>query len=233
MTQFLIGHRGAMGLAPENTLKSFGIACEKGADILECDVRMSKDGHLVVIHDALVNRTTNGKGPVRRHSLEKLKSLDAGDGEKIPTLLEVVELAKKYDKKVIVEIKARTRISAVQTAKAVSAFIEEHNVSDRIIVYSFWKIAIKTVKEMIPAVPAAVLYARLLRSKKQMIRHLKSIGADGVSIAYKHITEEMVTLMKEHRLFLDAWVVNDATSFEYMQEIGVRGLITDYPGSLQ
>ena len=90
-----IGHRGAMGYAPENTLKSFKKALELNVDAIELDVYICKSGELVVIHDDKVNRTTNGKGYVAEKTFKELRALDAGEKEKIPELKEVFDLVNK------------------------------------------------------------------------------------------------------------------------------------------
>src|SRR5262249_45203421 len=89
------GHRGAAGLAPENTLASFAKALELGVDLVECDVHCSADGHVMVIHDETLQRTTNGTGRVDAHPFDTLRTLDAGNGERIPELREVAELVKE------------------------------------------------------------------------------------------------------------------------------------------
>ena len=99
----VIAHRGASYFEPENTLRSFRRAVEMGADRVEVDVRLSKDNKLVVIHDPRVDRTTNGTGRVKDMTLQELKSLDAGKGEKIPTLQEVIDALK--DTKLVIEMK--------------------------------------------------------------------------------------------------------------------------------
>ncbi|HXN92656.1 MAG TPA: glycerophosphodiester phosphodiesterase family protein [Candidatus Sulfotelmatobacter sp.] len=87
------GHRGNPAEHPENTMRSFRSAIAVGCDMIECDVHLSSDGRLVVIHDHTLERTTNGSGLVRDHTAAELRKLDAGDGEKIPLLQEVIELA--------------------------------------------------------------------------------------------------------------------------------------------
>jgi glycerophosphoryl diester phosphodiesterase len=88
---YVIGHRGAAGHAPENTLRSFHKAVELGADMVELDVHLCATGEPVVIHDDTVDRTTDRSGRVRDLSLDELKALDAGDGERVPTLVEVID----------------------------------------------------------------------------------------------------------------------------------------------
>src|SRR5579859_1474635 len=92
---WVVGHRGAMGYCPENTLASFERGLELGADWIELDVHLSRDGELIVIHDESLERTTNGHGLVRDHTLAELQALDAGDGQRIPTLDEVLAWARK------------------------------------------------------------------------------------------------------------------------------------------
>lgn len=102
----VIAHRGGPAYAPENTLAAFQNAITQGVDYLEFDVQMSRDGELVVIHDETVNRTTDGTGAVRDLSLAELRALDAGQGQKIPTFKEVVDLAKANDVNIFPETKS-------------------------------------------------------------------------------------------------------------------------------
>src|ERR1700691_2371330 len=97
----VIAHRGASGYEPENTLASFKKALEIGVDGIELDVHLSKDGNVMVIHDSWVNRTTNGIGRVENKTLKELQKLDAGNGEKIPTLQEVLDV---INRKVLINI---------------------------------------------------------------------------------------------------------------------------------
>ena len=101
-----IGHRGAPGYEPENTLKSFAKAIEQGVDMVEFDIQLTKDKKLVVMHDTTVDRTTNGHGRVSRLTLAQLKELDAGQGEQIPTLKEAVDFLKGKCQ-IYIEAKAR------------------------------------------------------------------------------------------------------------------------------
>jgi glycerophosphoryl diester phosphodiesterase len=113
----VIGHRGSAGNEPENTLRSIVRAVEDGADVVELDVHLTKDGRLAVIHDAEVNRTTNGKGKVAEMTLEELGLLDAGKGEKVPSLEEAIEAV---DQRIPINIE----LKALGTAQAVRDLIE-------------------------------------------------------------------------------------------------------------
>src|SRR6266511_3945699 len=111
----VVGHRGAAGLEPENTLRAFRRGIELGVDYVECDVHLTRDGHLAVIHDETVDRTTDGHGPVAGFSLEELRRLDAGQGERIPTLEEVLATTRGHVR-LLIELKgARTEEATVQT----------------------------------------------------------------------------------------------------------------------
>ena len=101
---YVVGHRGAMALMPENTLKGFRYAIELGVDYVECDVHLSRDGQLVVMHDTTVDRTTNGHGAIRDLAFARLRSLDAGDGEQVPTLDEVLETV-RHEVHLLIELK--------------------------------------------------------------------------------------------------------------------------------
>ena len=90
----IIGHRGARGLEPENTIRSFQKALELGVDYIECDVHLTKDGHIVLIHDHTLDRTTNETGDVNDYTFEEIRKLDAGKGKKIPTLQELLDLVR-------------------------------------------------------------------------------------------------------------------------------------------
>src|SRR5215212_9974873 len=92
----VVGHRGAAALEPENTLRGFRRGIELGCDYLECDVHLTRDGRLAVIHDDMVDRTTNGHGPVAGFSLEELRRLEAGQSECIPTLVEVLDTTRGH-----------------------------------------------------------------------------------------------------------------------------------------
>jgi glycerophosphoryl diester phosphodiesterase len=134
----IIGHRGAAALEPENTLLSIKRAMDIGVDAVEIDVHLSKDKDLVVIHDATVDRTTNGKGPVSSYTVQEIKRLDAGKGETIPTLQEVIDL---IDKRVLLIIELKEE----GTERSVVDLVVRNNLFDKACVISFWHRLVKTV----------------------------------------------------------------------------------------
>ena len=152
MNQYIVGHRGAMGLAPENTLKAFKIGCGSNVEVVECDIHLSKDKKLIVIHDNTLDRTTNGEGWVRDFTLEELKKLDAGDGETIPTLDEVINLVMDYNKKLIIEIKGESWEVVKETTAHLIEYLKGNKYSDKFIIHSFWHAAVKLIKEKYPQI---------------------------------------------------------------------------------
>jgi len=153
MKPLIIGHRGVCS-EPENTLKAFKKAIELKVDMVELDVRLTKDKIPVVMHDENVNRTTNGRGRVNELTLKEVKRLDAGDGEQVPTLQEVIDLV-KGKAKLVIEIKTYA------TIKPVARLIKKNQIINSTIVISFGHIISKMFKKMIPGVLTGVLLVSL------------------------------------------------------------------------
>ncbi|HYK08530.1 MAG TPA: glycerophosphodiester phosphodiesterase family protein [Candidatus Eisenbacteria bacterium] len=229
MNQYVVGHRGAAGLAPENTIKAFKIGCENNADVVECDIHLTKDGKLVVFHDGTLDRTTNGKGWVKDYTFAELRELNAGDGEKIPTLEEVIETVMDYKKKLIIEIKAEDEIIAKNLTNAFCTFLSEHTeIIPNIYVHSFWHHVVKEVKEKFPDVSTFVLMMIGL-PPKEMLQFILDAKANGASIEQDYISPELVRLAHENNLELNAWLLNNENEFKRMKDLGVDGLITNFP----
>jgi len=160
----VFAHRGASAYAPENTLAAFQLALEQGADGIELDVNLTTDGHVVVIHDSIVDRTTNGSGEVRDMELKTLKSFDAGSwfapkfkGEKVPTLDEVLKLVGE-DVFTNIELKPKYFISPLdQLPGKVAALVEKHNLDNKIIFSSFNPWALIKIHRLLPSVPVGLL----------------------------------------------------------------------------
>ena len=117
---YVVGHRGAAGVMPENTIKGFRYAIELGVDYVECDVHLSRDKQLMVMHDATVDRTTNGRGAIRDLTAARIRSLDAGQGEQVPLLDEVLETV-RGEVHLLIELKGTgVEHAAVEAVKAQS-----------------------------------------------------------------------------------------------------------------
>lgn len=159
----VVGHRGAREKAPENTIASFQQAVDDGADSVELDVQLSKDGVYVVIHDDTLDRTTNGSGPVKEHTLAELKSLDAGSwfgdqsefkGERIPTLEESLEWAQGRTK---VDIEVKQNPDVPMTSRSLINLIKAKGMEGQVAVTSFDRKFVEAVEARAPEIETGVL----------------------------------------------------------------------------
>ncbi len=146
----IIGHGGAPALAPENTLLGYQKAIDEGCEMVEVDARISKDKKIVLIHDPTVNRTTNGQGFVAYKSLKELKKLDAGNGEKIPTLAEAWDL---ISKRALLNIE----IKETKALEQVILFIEKENIKDKVLVSSRYYWLLTKTKKTNPKIRTALV----------------------------------------------------------------------------
>ncbi len=203
----IIGHRGCR-VEPENTLRALkkGMEC---ADFVEVDVRMSKDDELVVIHDRTLERTTNGKGLVRDFTLAQLKELDAGKGERIPMLQEVLDLVR--GKGLLVEIKEPG------SEEKICALIKERGF-ENILLVSFSPLAIKRAKEMLPDIKMGIIYSRAIENP---VRLAFGIKASVILPKFELVRKELVERAHRHVLMVFPWVLNTEEEIRKAVEIGV------------
>lgn len=222
MRNFLcIGHRGARGHEPENTLRSIRRALELGADGVEVDVYFS-GGNLVVIHDETLERTTNGTGRVEEKSFDYLRSLDAGRGEKIPALREVFDAV---DRRAFVNIELKGRRTAEPVAGLIAEYVDRHGWSrEDFLVSSFdheelGKLAGRGIR-------LGVLFTK---PPPDSIAIAKSLGAHSVHIASRFAGREFVEEAHAGGLRVFVYTVNSAAAIARMRRFGTDGVFTDYP----
>lgn len=221
MTFTLVGHRGAMGLEPENTLRSFLRAEREGADEIELDLWLSKDRQLVILHDGNVERTTNGTGDVAAMTLAEIKQLDAGLGETVPTFDEVLDA---------VELPIQAEIKTTDAARAVIDTIRDRRLLDRIIVTSFHADILAAAKEYLPDVRTGLIYSG---APADSVEVAKSLGAGLLCLGFGKLEAELVEQAHREDLGVIAWPVNDTERLAAAREIGVDGVTTDFPGLLR
>ena len=246
----VIAHRGGAGLFPENTLFAFQQVSDLGVDVIELDVRSTSDGTLVVIHDANVERTTNGSGQVSETTIEQLKKFNAGyrftpDGGKtfphrqsritVPTLLEVFTALPKM--KFNIEPKQQTP----SLIKPLCQMINERKMMNSVVIGSFNQTIIEEFRKQCPAVatsasPAEVskflsLYKTGLSASYTPTMHALQVPEKIAGIQL--ITREFVTAAHERNLKVHVWTVNETTAMKRLLEMGVDGIMTDYPDRLQ
>lgn len=237
----IIGHRGASYDAPENTVASFKEAWKQDADAAELDIYLTKDGQIIVIHDATTKRTTGMEGKVAEMTLADLRKLDAGKwkgpafmGEKLPTLTEMLATASE-GKRVFVEVKCGPEIvpelNRVLKASKLPAKLTP--------VISFHAEVISALKKERPDVPAYWLVSLNSNKEKpptaeELIAKAKEIKADGLDLSASNVLDEaFAKKVKAAGLGLYVYTVNDPKRARRMVEIGVEGITTDRPGWLR
>lgn len=227
----VVGHRGAKGMAPENTLKAFKIGCQY-ADAVECDVYLTKDKKLVVIHDRSIDRTSNGKGIVRELTFNELKKFDFGYGQKIPSLKEVFELVKKSCKKLIVEIKGDSSQEAEEIALNLADFIKDNKAEKIIYVCSFWKEALLPIEKSNSQIKVFYILGTEF-TVNEALEMAKNSLADGIATVYTFINSDLVSALHSKKYFINAWVVNEPKDIEKMMSLRVDMITTDYPETVR
>ena len=227
-----------MGHRPENTLASFAHALELGADWIELDVHLSRDGALIIIHDETLDRTTNGHGLVRDHALAELKQLDAGSsfgpdyaGQRIPTLDEVLEWARARDTVVDIEIK-NAPLYYAGIEQAVVAALDRSGMSEQAIVISFDHASVKRVKELSNGrVATGVLYA--CRPLDAGVPLARSAGADALLPHWAYVTAEDVAAAHAEGLSVAPWASSDPDVLRSLISCGVDAIGTNHPDVLR
>lgn len=227
----IIGHRGIPHLAPENTMASFDAAIAHGADGLETDVQMTKDGELVLIHDETLDRTTNGKGLVAAHTLRELKSLDAGSrfspafqNEKIPTLREFLEFVSGRDLLINIEIKSGIVLYPGIEQKLI-AMLHELGLASSVIISSFNHYSLVTCKEIDSTIKTGILY---MAGLYKPWHYAKTVGADALHPLFYSVRPETIGGMHESGLLINPFTVDSPRDMQNMIALGVSGIITNY-----
>jgi len=220
---WIIAHRGASGLAPENTLASVQEALKIGARMIEIDIHTTKDGEIVVMHDADVSRTTNGVGLISQMTLEEIRSLDAGSwfgakfsGEKVPTLDEVLRTVKgKAD--LCVEVKDANPRDVLRK-------LMRHNFIDHVILFDFDHDRAYEAKKIQPN-----LRTLLLGTTHASLSKIDPSLCDFVGSAYSKVDESLVKRVHDLGLQIFVYTVNEENQMKEAVELGVDALITNFP----
>jgi glycerophosphoryl diester phosphodiesterase len=231
-------HRGASGYAPQNTLAAFVLAAEMGADGIELDVHLAADGQAVVIHDDTVDATTNGTGRVSRMTLAELQSLDAGGwvdprfaGERIPTLKQVFDAVS--DRLLInIEIKVEAGYHPVEQEAETVRLIVEHGLVDRVIISSFSPLSLRRVHRLNPDIALGFLYARGEPAFLPWLVHRFYAPLAALHPHFGLVDSRYVAAAHERGQRVNVWTVNEAEQLRRMQDLGVDGIITNYPDLL-
>ena len=229
----VIAHRGASGHAPENTLAAFRRAVALGASFIETDLHLSRDARFVAIHDDTVHRTTNGQGKVHDLTLADLRRLDAGSwfgsefsGERIPTLEEILEFAKKNDVVFYLELKPT---GAWGGEHALIGALRESGEIARTIVISFDAGIIAALRKIEPTLMTGLLFEGQI---DQPLERAIEVGARQLAVRGDLVTPALIAEARKRDLQIVCWTVNQPAHMRMLIEAGVDGIMSDYPDRL-
>ncbi len=227
-----IAHRGAAGTRPELTEVAFERALEIGVDMIELDVQLTRDRQLVVLHDTELGRTVAGSGPVRDHTLEELRGLDAGSwfdaayaDQGVLSLAEVLEQTAGRTQ-LNVEIKS-PRQDWRDTAVELAQLLDERQCNQAVLVSSFSMGALAAVREVSPTARIAVLWHE--PNLVDAYRNAEQLAAEAIHPHYHLVTERLIAAAAKRGLEVNTWTVNKVSTMRKLIDLGVDGLISDYP----
>lgn len=243
MTNILkIAHRGASGYAPENTLAAFKKAIELGADMIELDVHLTKDQELVVMHDETVNRTTSGNGKISKKTVAEIKKLSIERNEQAPTLQEVIDLVK--DKcRLNIEIKDQGSV------KKVLEIIRKDGIEQGTIISSNYLRPLREVYKNNKNIKIALIFWSSKTKFRQLLiivlglllfpftcliilRRARRARARWVNLAWPFAHKRFVRLLHTFNYKVAVWIVNNPRLIKKMKEMGVDGIMSNYPDRL-
>jgi glycerophosphoryl diester phosphodiesterase len=251
LTPLILGHRGASAIAPENTLAAFARAIRDGADGVEFDVRLSRDGIPVVIHDAGLKRTGLKEISVSELTSAELQEIDVGSwfdrsarspnesfaDEKLPTLAQVFEFFSSNSGLLYVEMKSEvTEGSAL--AAAVAKAVHEFQIAERVVVESFDLDAITEIKRIGAGIRTAALFEPKLSRPISALRRLKMVDlalshrADEIALHHTLVAPRVVEKAKQEGLEVVVWTVDDLNWMARARALGMKALITNNPGMM-
>ena len=245
----VIAHRGGRSLGPENTLYTYQRAADLGVNVLEIDVHLTQDNHLAVIHDKTVGRTTNGSGTVESYKLADLQKLDAayrwsadsgdpfplrGKGIKIPILSDVFQAFPQM--RINIEIKDSKPVAITSLCR----IIQDHNMSQKVMIASFSTGALKKFRAICPTVATSAGTSEAIWFYALQKMHMESAYTPNAQTL--QVPENYGDLQVANKRFVEAaharnmrvqvWTVNDIDSMKRLLEHGVDGIMTDYPQKL-
>lgn len=217
MSFFTVGHRGVMGVEPENTLRSFRRAEQAGLDQIELDLHLSKDGALVVMHDADVDRTTDGSGPIRDLTLAEIRTLDAGLGERVPVFEEVLDAVTRP---------IQAEIKDTGAARALADTLRERGATERVSVLSFHDEALAEIHSLLPDVRTVLVASEL---GPEIVPRAQAVGAGLVSLDLTRLNLDVVRRCQAAGIAVMAWTVNTAQDWALARALRLDGAATDLP----
>jgi len=249
-TPLVFAHQGGENIRPSNTMEAFRHAVELGADVLDTDMHLTKDGVLILMHDQTVDRTTDGTGAIRDLTLAEIKRLDAGydfstdDGQTFPyrgrglAVPTLEELFKAYpDKRFGIEIK---QTEPVETAKRFCALIRQYQMQNSVLVSSFRQENMNEFRKQCPEVATSAteeevrpfFFASLLGMTRAFTPNFNSLQVPEEAAGFQILTPQFVAAAHERGLPVQPWTINEETDLKRILALGVDGINTDDPDRL-
>ena len=239
---YVVAHRGASALYPENTLAAFQAAVDLDVDWIELDVVATADGIVIVSHDTTADRCTDGSGLFKTMTFEEVKTLDAGGrfgkdfaGTRIPMLDEVITLVEKTPVRLCIEIKADNLDDALATARATVTLLQQRNALRQSTIASFNADCLRVVRQWEPllAVNLDPTPQDGSLTPWELCQQCLRCGANFMGHTYENLTPAHLEEARAHGLAFWAWTVNDADAMRQMVAMGVDGIFTDDPAKLK
>jgi glycerophosphoryl diester phosphodiesterase len=219
----VVGHRGAGGLSPENSFKSFEQAISLGVDAVECDVHVSADGRLVVMHDGTVDRTTNGTGAIADMFLADIRRLDAGDGQPPPTLEELLD-----------RVRGRCglycELKADGTPAPAAEAVNSRGMDDDVLFISFDAQRLANIHKLLPSARTGLLFGR--ESFDDILPAIQLARAEMIGVNHRDLSLNTVARAAEAGLQVGAWTPNTTAEMAAMIAMGVVSITSDFPDRL-
>ncbi len=218
----IVGHRGAAALEPENTLRGFRRAVELGCDWTECDVRLTRDARLVLMHDETVDRTTDGTGAVADLTFDEVRSLDAGRGEAVPTLDEVLDVIKG-------KVRLQLELKGPDTERPAVEAVRRAGMERQVVFISFELDRLARVKEMDGSLEVGALFAE---PPDDACARALELGARGIYVLHKDLTAELVAEARAAGLETGCWNPDTEPEWRAMLDLDLDILSTNRPDAL-
>ncbi|MBY7102259.1 glycerophosphodiester phosphodiesterase [Bacillus sp. 6YEL31] len=240
-----IAHRGASAYAPEHTIAAYKLGQQLKGDYIEIDLQMTKDGHLLAMHDETVNRTTNGKGLVKEHTLEEMKQLNLGsffnekypnlakkefENAKVPKLKEIIEMF-GHNANYYIETKSPDEYPGME--EKLLEIIKYYQISDKVIIQSFSEESLQKIHSLHANIPLVQLlsYQKSVQLNELEIEKYKTYCI-GLGMNYKYIDSAYVKKIKKHGLEVHPFTVDNEKDMKKLLSWGVDGMFTNYPDRL-
>lgn len=236
----IIGHRGASAHAPENTLAAFALAIAQGADGIELDVKRCASGEVVVMHDETVDRTTNGAGKVHELSLAELRRLDAGHGERVPTLDEVFDLVASTHggsaasgAPFLINVEVTNYATPTDGLERLAVdVVRRHRCEVRVLFSSFNPLGARALAQHAPDVPRGMLYHHAMPVYLREVWLAPFVPHEFRHPDYAMVTPDYVKALSGQGKRINAWTVNDPAEIARVARCGVAGIIGDSPRTI-